>query len=109
MARATARASPAGSDGIRRGDRRRRAGRARRRDPPEAAGRRARPGDLRRRAREGLGGRRAHPVRRGDRSDRPRPPDPGLEGEGRADHTRRSPTTASSISARPAKCGCRTS
>ena len=65
-------------------DRRRRPGRAVGGDPPQAARGRAQPRGLRLRAREGLGGRRAHPVRRGDRSDRPQRADPRLEGEGRA-------------------------
>ena len=71
-------------DGIRRGDRRRRPGRAVGGDPPQAARRRAQPRSLGLRAREGLGDRRAHPVRRGDRSDGAERADPRLEGEGRA-------------------------
>ena len=71
-------------DGIRRGDRRRRPGRAVGGDPPEAARRRAQPRSLRLRAREGLRDRRPHPVRRRDRSDRPQRADSRLEGKGRA-------------------------
>ena len=81
-------------------DRRRGAGGARRRHPPEAAGRCGGQGGVRRRAGEGLGGRRAHPVGRGHRPDRPQCADPGLEGEGRAGRDAGHARTASSTSGR---------
>ena len=48
------------------------------RDPPQAARRRAGRRGLGRRGREGLRGRRPHPLRRGDRPDRPRPAAAGM-------------------------------
>ncbi len=49
---------------------------------------------------EGLRSRRPYPVRRGDRSDRPRQPDPGMARRGQRRSRRRSPRTASTCSAR---------
>ena len=66
-------------------------GRARRRDPAQAAVARARRGG----GREGLRGRRAYPVRRGDRSDRPRPAAAGMAERGHPDQDRGHATTAS--------------
>ena len=70
--------------GVRRRHRRRRPGRARRRDPAQAARARARRGG----GREGLRGRRPYPVRRGDRSDRPRPAAAGMAHRGHPDQDR---------------------
>ena len=79
------------SDGIRRRHRRRRPGRARRRDPAQADF----PRHQRRGGGKGLGGRRAYPVRRGDRSDR-RSTGCCRNGAARTRRSRpRSPTTAS--------------
>ena len=58
------------------------------------------PDIARRGRREGLRGRRPYPLRRGDRSDRPRPTAAGLARRGHAAQDRRSPTTAS-IGSRP--------
>ena len=88
-----------GVDGVRRGDRRRRPGGARRRDPVEADFVR----HFRRRGRKGLRGRRPHHVRRSDRSGRARCAAAAMARRGHPDQDRGD--RRSLLHAGPRRCG----
>ena len=94
------------SDGVRRGDRRRR---ARPGSPPRSGSSSSSPDISRGGGGKGLRGRRAYPLRRGDRSDRARPAAAGMAQRGHADQDRghRRPLLLARASRR--RCGCRIS